>query len=249
MKPKVLICMPVYNEGERTARQLHNLDPNPTYDVELFIIDDGSTDNTIELVKQAIPHVSYPVTIVRNERNRGIGYSLKQGIRYALNHGFDFIMNTAGNGKDDWREISFLMKPMVEGTHDYITGSRFLGGGSYDHLPVMRHVMMKTYTMIWSILTRKRLTDVTNGFRAYSAKLFSDPRITIDQEWLDRYELEYYLYYKALTLGYRTGEVPVSKTYPARNGHRKIQYTKIRPFIDWWKMVRPLIFLKLGIKE
>ena len=249
MKPKVLICMPVYNEGEKTARQLHNLSPNPAYDIELFIIDDGSTDNTIELVKQAIPHGSCPVTIVRNERNRGVGYSAKRGIHYGLHHGFDFIMNTAGNGKDDWRQIPILMKPMVDGTHDYITGSRFLGGGSYDHLPLLRKIMMKTFTMIWNVLMSKRLTDVTNGFRVYSAKLFSDPRIRIDQEWLDRYEFEYYLYYKVLTLGYRTAEVPVSKTYPARTGQKKVRYTKIRPFIDWWKMVRPLVFLKLGIKK
>src|SRR5262245_15247707 len=155
MKPKVLICMPVYNEGEKTARQLRYLSSHPTYDVELFIIDDGSTDNTIELVKQELPNVSYPVTIVCNNRNRGVGYSLKRGIHHALERGFDFIMNTAGNGKDDWRQIPVLMEPMVNGISDYVTGSRFLDGGSHDHLPTMRHFMMKTYTMIWNVLTSK----------------------------------------------------------------------------------------------
>ena len=47
-------------------------------------------------------------------------------------------------------------------------------------------------------------------------------------------------------LGYRLKEVPVSKIYPSE---KKSKYTKIRPFIDWWKIARPLFYLILGIRR
>ena len=85
----------------------------------------------------------------------------------------------------------------------------------------------------------------TNGFRAYKLSLFKDKRININQEWLDRYELETYLHFKVLTLGYKVKEIPVSKDY--LSGVKK--YSKIRPVFDWWKMIRPIFLLKFGIKN
>jgi dolichol-phosphate mannosyltransferase len=99
---------------------------------------------------------------------------------------------------------------------------------------------------VWTLLTNVRCTDVTNGFRAYSLRIFSDKRVDIWQSWLDNYELEYYIHYKVLTLGYRMKEVPVSKVYPYRH---KGGYSNISPFRDWWKIVGPLVYLRLGVKD
>ena len=87
------------------------------------------------------------------------------------------------------------------------------------------------------------LTDGSSGVRALRVAIFKDPRFLIDQNWLNRYELEPYLYYKTVRLGYKVKEVPIEVIYPKKN------YTKMRVFIDWWKITRPLIFLKLGIKS
>jgi len=88
------------------------------------------------------------------------------------------------------------------------------------------------------------VTDVTNGFRAYRLSLFDDPRIRIDQDWLEHYELEYYLNWKAITLDYRVLEVGVSKTYPASGG-----YSKIRRVLDWWSIVKPTLLLWLRLRS
>jgi len=87
---------------------------------------------------------------------------------------------------------------------------------------------------------------ITNGFRAYKLKIFLDKQINIWQDWLDDYELEYYIHYKVLTLDYKFKEVPVSKIYPYRH---KGGYSNISPFHDWWKIVGPLIYLKTGVKK
>jgi hypothetical protein len=76
--------------------------------------------------------------------------------------------------------------------------------------------------------------------------MLRDPSVNIDQQWLNGYSLEYYLHYKALTLGYRTMEVPVSKIYPF--GH-KGGYSKIQPLTDWWSIISPPLLLMLGARE
>ena len=65
------------------------------------------------------------------------------------------------------------------------------------------------------------------------------------QSWLDRYELEPYLLLKAIRLGYRHCEVPVTKIYPPHEHG----YTKMRPVVDWWSILRPVVYLGLGMKK
>jgi dolichol-phosphate mannosyltransferase len=85
---------------------------------------------------------------------------------------------------------------------------------------------------------------VTNGFRAYKVSLFDDPKINIWQAWLSTYELEYYIHFWVLRLKYKFAEVPVSKIYPSKK-----KYSKIRPFLDWWPIIKPLFYLLLRIRK
>jgi dolichol-phosphate mannosyltransferase len=73
--------------------------------------------------------------------------------------------------------------------------------------------------------------------------VLDDPRIDLDQAWLDGYQLEVYLLMKLLKLGYRTAEVPVSKIYPPK----AIGNTKMRPVLDWWHMLAPVLVVGLGL--
>jgi dolichol-phosphate mannosyltransferase len=163
--------------------------------------------------------------------------------RTANGHGAVVIL--AANGKDDPAEASRLIDKLRDG-YDYVQGSRFLReGGASVHLPTGRGLMIRGYTFLFRVLSGFPGTDVTNGYRAYRLALLDDPRIRIDQAWLDRYELEYYLHWKAITLGYRVVEVGVSKTYPKGGGN----YSKIRRVRDWWSIVRPTLLLWLRLKS
>jgi dolichol-phosphate mannosyltransferase len=73
--------------------------------------------------------------------------------------------------------------------------------------------------------------------------MLDDPRIRLDQAWLDRYELEPYLLYQAVRCGYRVREVPVTVRYHARGT------TKMSLFHDSWRLLRPLVYLRLGLKR
>jgi dolichol-phosphate mannosyltransferase len=193
-----------------------------------------------------LEHVNPGIIVLRNDRNLGIGASMKNVFEYALNHRYEVLVIHAGNDKDDPLEISRLLEPILTGAADFVQGSRFLAGGGYGNMPRYRIIATRViHPMLLSMLAGKRVTESTNGFRAFRTALLTDERIDWRQPWLDRYELEPYLLLKAIQLGYRHCEVPVTKLYP----DHKLGYTKMRPIVDWWSIMRPLIYLGLGIKR
>jgi dolichol-phosphate mannosyltransferase len=239
-KPRVLAVMLCYNTEDLTRAALAKFPAERAYDV--LLVDDGSIDGT-----PALLDAFSGATVLHHERNRGLGAAIKTGYRYAIDHGYDVIVIMAGNNKDDPAEIPRLLRPIVDEGADYVQGSRFLDGGSHANLPGARRWMVKMHAWMMWAFTGRRGTDAINGFRAYRVSLLSAPRINVWQDWLDHYELESYLHYKVLTLGHRFAEAPVSKSYPPPN--RKGKYSHIRPIVDWWVIVRPLVYLRLGLKK
>lgn len=230
------MIIPVYNEENRIKTVLEKFGEAKID--EVLVVNDGSADTTSTVLKD------FDVRVINHHEKQGVGSCIRDGIDYARKNGFDLVVVMAGNGKDDPREIPILLKPIIEENYDYIQGSRYLEGGQAGNLPIARKLGIKAFTFLWSILLRRRLTDVTNGFRAYKVSLFDDPKINIWQEWLSTYELEYYIHFWVFKLKYKFGEVPVSKIYPSRR-----KYSKIRPFLDWWPIIKPLFYLLLRIRK
>ncbi len=206
---------------------------------EFVAVDDGSTDDGAEILKRV------GVTVL-HQPHSGAGAAIKTAVKYAQANGYDILVVMAGNNKDDPEEIPRLLAPILEQGCDYVQGSRFLPGGSSPHLPPFRWAAIKLLSAFFRVYTWRRCTDLTNGFRAYRLALLSDPRVNVWQDWLDKYEYEYYVHWKAYTLGYKVAEVPVTKSYPAQKG---VKYSKIRPFSGWWSMLRPFVLLALRIKK
>jgi dolichol-phosphate mannosyltransferase len=213
---------------------------------EICIIADCLTQSELGKLQKMAGSITTRVRIFDNPELKGIGYAIKQGIKYAQGEGYDVVVVMAGNNKDDPAEIPRLLKPILEEDYDYVQGSRFLPGGKHVKNPFLRRVFSRLFPYVWTLATNVPCTDVTNGFRAYKMKILLDSRINIWQDWLNSYQLEYYIHFKVLTLGYRMKEVPVSKTYPF--SHRG-GYSRISPFRDWWKILEPLVYLMLGVKE
>jgi dolichol-phosphate mannosyltransferase len=236
-KRKILVEINVYNEGVKIKQTLSQFPPDSPYQV--LVVDDGSTDDT----PQYISEFQFPV--IRHSTNLGIGKTIKDAIEYGQKNGYNIIVAMAGNGKMQAEDIPDLVRPIEEEGYDYVQGSRYLKKGRKDNLPLFRDVMIKLFTWIVSLITGFKGTDVTCGFRAYKLSILEHPRINIWQDWLNKYELEYYIHYKVLTLGYKVKEVPVSMIYPPV----KKGYSKIKPFTGWWSMIKPWILLTLKIKK
>lgn len=239
-----IAIIPTYMDNGRIGNVLSRFSSD--FIDEVCVVLDSPSESILNEIKSASEKIDVPVNIIQNSTRNGVGYAIREGIQYALCSRYDVIVVLAGNAKDDPKEIPRLLKPIIYEDFDYVQGSRFLKGGKHVRNPLLRRVFSSLYPFVWTLLTNIRCTDVTNGFRAYKTKIFDDKRINIFQPWLDGYGLEYYIHYKALTLGYKTKEIPVSKVYPSRSERG---YTKIRPFNDWWQIVSPLIYLSIGAKK
>jgi len=231
----VAAILPLFNERGAIADLVRRM---PSEIAETIVVDDGSDDGGAELARAA------GARVIVHGRRRGVGAAIRTGIEAARTDGRWAVVVMAANGKDDPAEAPRLIAELRKG-YDYVQGSRYLAaGGKSVNLPRGRDLMIRGYTLAFRVLSGFRVTDVTNGFRAYRLTLFDDPRIRIAQSWLDRYELEYYLHWKAITLGYHVLEIGVSKTYPASGG-----YSKIRRVLDWWSIVKPTLLLWLHLRS
>lgn len=233
-----VLAMPVaFNEDKKIGSVLDRFTPGLVD--KIIVLDDGSTDGTPDEVRKR------GVEVVAHEKTRGVGAAIRTGIRYAQRNGFDVLIVLAGNDKDRPTEIPLLLEPIRDHGCDFVQGSRYLGGNRGGNMPLYRRLATRLHPVLFSIACRRKVTDSTNGFRAIKLSIFSDPRINIDQEWLDKYELEPYIMFKAIRLGYRFAEVPVTKIYPPKH----LGYTKMKPLTGWWSILRPIFLLALGLRK
>jgi dolichol-phosphate mannosyltransferase len=235
-EPRVLVVVPVWNEASRVPAVIDDLHRQVPFDV--LVVDDGSTDETPQVARgrgcQVISHTA----------NRGVGAAIRTGIRHALDNRYDIVVVVNGTGKTPARCIPDLLRPITDDDYDFIQGSRYLSGGRRDNLPAHRSIGTRIHSAIFGLCVGRTVTDGTSGFRAFRTSLFADRRFQLDQGWLDRYELEVYVYYQSMKLGYRVKEAPVEILYPESG-----RYTRMRVVVDWWRITRPLFLLKFGLKK
>lgn len=234
---ETLVLIPAYNEEGKVGRVVSDVREHTSYPV--VVVDDGSTDRTVEEARGA------GAEVVRHDVNRGVGAALRTGFGFALKNGFEAVVIMGADVQDHAEEIPKLLHPIETGGCDFVQGSRRLGGLRAVNITLFRRVTTWVYSALFGFITGFRLTDGTNGFRAFRTSILRDPRLDLSQPWLDRYELEPYLMYRAIKLGYQLTEAPVTKYYHKGD----LSYTKMTPFRDWWSILRPLIFLRLGIRK
>jgi glycosyltransferase involved in cell wall biosynthesis len=234
---KVGVVIPAYNEAASLDRLLPRI-PRDLCD-EVVVVNDGSTDLTSEAARRC------GATVIDRPVRGGPGPAIRDGLDLLRARKFDLVAVMASNGKHDPAQLSDLIRPLAEENLDLVRGSRHLEGGGHVNIPWHRLFMIQVFTVLFSLLAGRHVTDATGGYQAYRLKILDDPRIDLHQPWLGRYEVETYLFAKTLLCGYRWKEVPIQITYA---GGKK-PYTRARPILDWWGYFRPVLLLRLGLKR
>lgn len=232
---KVVVIVPAYNEAGKIGNVVRKI---PVHAVrEVVVVDDCSSDATAAEAR------TWGATVLRHLTNQGVGAAIRTGIDYARQQGYDVVAILAGDDQHDPRELPRVLELLRQSGCDLVQGSRRLGGLHAVDMPWFRRITTAAYNLAFRWTTGFRCTDATNGFRAFRLKLLEDQHINLWQDWLNRYELEPYLLYQAVRLGKRVVETPVTVVY------HQSGTTKMRPFADWWRIARPLVFLWLGLRK
>lgn len=235
---KVLAMAPVLDEEKKIGEVVRRV-PRDVVD-EVLVIDDGCTDRSPQVAREL------GAKVLTMGRRVGVGAGLRAGFKYAVEHGYDVAVVMAGNNKDSPEEIPLLLAPIAEGRALFVQGSRFLKrDANFGPMPAYRKLATRVHPLLFSLAARRWVSESTNGFRAVHRSVLTDPRLNLDQPWLDEYELEPYLYLRTIQLGHPTAEVPVTKIYPPR----ALGQTKMKPLTGWWSILRPLVYVGLGFKR
>jgi len=239
VKKKTLCFIPVYNQIKELPTVLKELKAANLPIDTILLVNNGSNDGSEKLVRSSgYPYLDLP-------QNRGIGYSFMKATEWAIKDGFDIFTVIASNGKMLPAEMHRVVQPVAEGKADYVTGSRFLQGGDSPNLPKFRKTSIPIVNKFVWILTGARITDATCGYKAYNLDIFKRANFDWNAPWLETYGFEYYLYSKVIQDKQISWmEVPITMRYPQKGQ----KYSKMKPFISWWHMLKPWIIGRLDGK-
>lgn len=163
MKSHILaVIIPAFNEKDSIVSVIGSL-PHKIKGVTkiyVIVIDDGSDDGTSKLLPKG-------TLVVRHIKNRGLGRTFDEGLKYALRLKADIIVNLDADGQFDSQQIKKIISPIINGQADVVIGSRFISKNNYKTSFVKRHGN-RLLALLVSITTGQRFFDVTCGFRAYS---------------------------------------------------------------------------------
>ncbi len=237
----IIINIVVYDKEEYLLEVLTKI---PKFVDRVNIIWDQPDCIELEKLRQYFKNNSRYFFKIKLKRD-GIGSAIQDGfklsLKFALQQKAVFIV-MAGNGKDNPIQSYRLASELIDKELFYVQGSRYLLEGGTKTLPIERKVINKTLSFLWSMVMRKYVSEVTNGFRAFNKIIFEKNLVDWNKPLISGYEYEYYLNYKLITK-YRDKhlEVPVQKIY--QNGRKQ---SKIK-FKDGLQILKPLIMCPLNL--
>src|SRR5690606_4864832 len=178
---KLIIQIPCFNEAGTLAIALSALPREvPGFDkVEWLIIDDGCTDNTVEVARaNGVDHV------VRHTRNQGLARGFMNGLQACLEHGADVIVNTDADNQYNADDIPLLTQPILDRRADIVVGARPIQ--TIQHFSPIKKLLQKLGSWVVRVASKTNIPDAPSGFRAISRAaarrlvVFSDYTYTLE---------------------------------------------------------------------
>jgi glycosyltransferase involved in cell wall biosynthesis len=226
---KLIVVIPALNEEASIGTVIRKIprDFHPSVTVEVLIVNDGSTDGTVEAAREAgADH------FVHHERNQGLGAAVRDGLKEAYRLGADLAVMIDADDEYPAEYIPQAVQPILDDESDYVLASRFRR--RVRGMKLYRRLGNYTFTLLQSLLLRRWITDGQTGFRVFSRAVLRDFEIIHD-----------YNYAQVLTLnivrqGYRLSEVEIP--YKVRtNGQSFITWKYVLHVLPaiWREMRRP----------
>lgn len=152
----ILVIIPAYNEENSIAQivnDIHHFIP----DTDIVVIDDGSTDSTVQNASNS------GAIVLSHLFNMGYGIAVQTGYKFAARYGYEYILQLDADGQHKPEFLIDILNELKNDTAEVVIGSRFLNGNSYKP-PLMRKIGMLFFSKVTSFLTHQKITDPTSGF-------------------------------------------------------------------------------------
>ncbi len=230
----VVILIAAYDEQDSIGGVLDRIpDISCGMSVDTLVVVDGATDSTAEVAARHGAYTCHAPT------NRGQGAALRLGYRLAAQRGAKYVVTTDADGQYDVAELPRLLEPLVDGTADFVSGSRTLGRS--ETTDVFRKVGTHVFAWIVSALTGQRITDTSFGFRGMRVEVPNSVRLEQPQYQSSE------LLVGVLARGFRVLEQPMTMLQRAAGQSKKgnnllygFRYARV-VLGTWWRERRGVV--------
>lgn len=158
-KCRIVACIPAFNAGNSIKKVVKRA---KGYVDQVIVINDGSIDNTEEEA------INAGAKVVNHIINLGYGSAVSTCLKSGIDADADIVITLDADLQHNPEEIPLLVKPIMEGTCDMVTGSRFIAHDVDGNLPTYRKFGITMLTKVTNFMARTTISDATTGFRAYS---------------------------------------------------------------------------------
>jgi len=201
---KVLVIMPTFNEAgniERATSELISHNP----DVDLLIVDDNSPDGTGEIA-DGLALDSRKISVLHRKGKEGLGAAYIAGFKYAIEAGYDFIVEMDADGSHRSEDLPKLLA--VCESNDLVIGSRYVRGGKTMNWPLHRQWLSRGGNLYAKLMLGSKLNDMTAGFRVFRVSFLESMGLeTINARG---YSFQIEMAYRTIRSGARALEVPIT---------------------------------------
>jgi glycosyltransferase involved in cell wall biosynthesis len=166
---RISIVIPCYNEFSTIEQLLTAVREAPVRNPEVIVVDDGSNDGTVELLRGRLG--AYIDKLIVQERNQGKGAALRTGITAATG---DIVIIQDADLEYDPQEYPRLIKPILDGKADVVYGSRFLGHDPRRVLFFWHYAGNRFLTLLSNMFTNLNLSDMETGYKVFRREIIQD---------------------------------------------------------------------------
>ena len=198
-----IVITPTYNERENIDRLLKRLMDLP-YGLHVLVVDDGSPDGTADIVKDWMAREPR-VHLLQRPGKMGLGSAYRDGFRYALENGAQYIFEMDADFSHDPDSIGEFLKNADE--VDVVLGSRYLHGITVVNWPLRRLILSYLANRYTQIVTGLPLKDATGGYKCFRRRALEAVRL--DKVKSDGYAFQIEMSFKCWKKGYKIREIPI----------------------------------------